>query len=168
MTMRGPQDLTCTFQEMATSAGLMDSEVHEVQEVWTGQKDLQATHHMVKGSPKGIQFFQVVPPTESPMIMGLKGIHSPKALHQQAGLSFCPWCGKEGQNAGTVVNHLQTSHYCLGLICSQCLRYFTTSTDTIHHHSQLCKWTSAGINDNDDLEEESNSNNNGEDDFAFS
>ena len=39
-------DLSCTFQEMATSAGLMGSEVHEVQEVWTGKKDLWAAHHM--------------------------------------------------------------------------------------------------------------------------
>ena len=32
---KGFQDLSSTFQEMATSAGLMNSEVHEVQEVWT-------------------------------------------------------------------------------------------------------------------------------------
>ena len=31
----GSQDLSHTFQEMATSVGLMDSEVHKVQEVWT-------------------------------------------------------------------------------------------------------------------------------------
>ena len=103
---KGSWDLSHTFQEMAISAGLMDSEVYEVQEVWTGQKDLQVTHHMAKGSPKGIQFFQVVSPTKLPMIMGLKGIHSPEALHQQVGLSFCLWCGKEGQNEGMVVNHL--------------------------------------------------------------
>ena len=36
----GSQDLSCTFQKMATSAGLMDSEIHKVQEVWAGQKDL--------------------------------------------------------------------------------------------------------------------------------
>ena len=57
-------------------------------------------------------------------IMGLKGIHSPKALKWWTGQSFCPWHGKEGQNKGTVVNHLRTSHYCLGLICGQCLQYF--------------------------------------------
>ena len=33
---KGSQDLSHTFQEMATSAGLMGMEVHEVQEVWTG------------------------------------------------------------------------------------------------------------------------------------
>ena len=88
--------------EMATTAGLMGSEVHKVQEVWTGQKDLWATHHVAKGYPKGIQFFWVVPPTKLPKIMGLRGIHSAKALHRQVGLSFCLWCGKEGQNEGAV------------------------------------------------------------------
>ena len=39
----------------------------------------------------------------------------------------------------------QTSHYHLGPICSQCLEYFTTSMDTMHHHSQLCKLALAGI-----------------------
>ena len=32
----GSHDLSCIFQEMATSAGLMGSEVHEVHDVWTG------------------------------------------------------------------------------------------------------------------------------------
>ena len=68
---KGSQDLSHTFHKMTTSVGIMDSEVHKVQEVWTGQKDLQAAHHMAKGSPKGIQFFQVVPPTESPRIRKL-------------------------------------------------------------------------------------------------
>ena len=100
--------------------------------------------------------------------MGFKRIHSPEALHQQVGLAFCPWCRKEGQNEGTVVNHLWMSHYHLGLICSQCLKYFTTSANTMHCHSQLCKWTSAGIDDNDDQEEKSNSYDNAEDNLTFS
>ena len=61
-----------------------------------------------------------------------------------------PMVWKEGQNEGTVVNHLQTSHYHLGLICGQCLEYFTTSADTMCHHSQLCKPAPAGIDDDDD------------------
>ena len=32
----GSQDLSHTFQEMVTSAGLMDSDLHELQEVWAG------------------------------------------------------------------------------------------------------------------------------------
>ena len=120
---------------------------------------------MVKGSLKGICFFWVVPPTKLLKIMGLKWIHSPKALCQQAGLSFSLWCEKEGQNKGTVVNHLQTTHYHLGLICSHCVDYFTTSTDSMHWHTQLCK-PAAASNDNNydreesppDYEDEDNSN----------
>ena len=96
------------------------------------------------------------------------GIYSPKALCRQAGLTFCLWCGKEGQNEGTVVNHLWMSHYHLGLVYSQCLKYFTTSTDTMCCHSYLCKLASAGVDDDDDQEEESNSDDNGKDDFMFS
>ena len=91
----GSQDLSSTFREMATSTNLMGT---EVQEVWTGQRDLEAAHHTAKASPKDIQFFRIMPPTESPKIMGLRGIHSPEALQCWGGLSFCPWCGKEGQN----------------------------------------------------------------------
>ena len=71
------------------------------------------------------------------------------------GFSFCPWYGKEGQNKGTVVNHLQTRHYHLGLICSHCTEYFTRSTNAMCWHSQLYKPALAGINNNDDWEEES-------------
>ena len=35
--------------------------------------------------------------------MGLVGIHDPDALCHFNGLTHCPWCGKEGQNEGTVV-----------------------------------------------------------------
>ena len=54
----GSQDLSHTFQEMATSAGLMDLEVYEVQEVWTGWKDhwAELPEHG-KGFPKGHPVF---------------------------------------------------------------------------------------------------------------
>ena len=99
--------------------------------------------------------------------MGLKGIPSPKALEWWAGLLFCPWCGKEGQNEGTVVNHLRTSHYHLGLICGWCLKYFMTSSNTMWCHSQGC--LSAHIHgggNNNDHEEESDDGN-GKDDNDF-
>ena len=62
--------------------------------MWTGQKDFWATYWVAKSSPRDICFFWVVSLTESPKIMGLKGIHSPEALKWLADLSFCPWCGK--------------------------------------------------------------------------
>ena len=76
---------------------------------------------------------------ESPKIMGLRGIHSTEALCMSVGMSFCPWCRKEGQNEGTIVNQLCTSHYHLGLVCSHCVEYFTTSADAMCQHSQLFK-----------------------------
>ena len=78
-------------------------------------------------------------PTKSPKIMGLKGIQSSEALKHQTGLSFCPWCRKEGQNEGTMVNHLHTGHYCLRLIYERCLLYFVTSSDTMQHLAHGCQ-----------------------------
>ena len=82
--------------------------------------------------------------------MGLKGIQSPEALKCQAGLSFCPWCGKEGQNEATMVNHLCTRHYCLRLVCERCLQHFTTSSDRMLHHLQGCK--SMHVHDDKELD----------------
>ena len=64
--------------------------------------------------PKGEDFLRAVPTTESPKVMGLMGIHDPNALWHYAGYTYCPWCEKEGQNEGTMVNHLRTTHYRLG------------------------------------------------------
>ena len=102
--------------------------------------------------------------------MVLKGIHSPEALKRWVGLSFYPWCGKEGQNEGMVVNHLRTSHYYLGLICGWCLEYFTTGSDTMCCHAQRCLSSCAcGDDDNDDDHEEESDAGNGKDnnDFTF-
>ena len=122
-------------------AGLLDTEIHWVQDQWQGKKEICAPNPVARGSAKDLHYFLVVSPTESPKIMGLKGIHSPEALKYQTGLSFCPWCGKEGQNEGTVVNHLCTGHYHLGLICKQCLLYFMTSSYTMQHHAKGCQST---------------------------
>ena len=70
---------------------------------------------------------------------GSKRASFPEALKWWAGLSFCPWCGKEGQYEGTVVNHLCTVHYCLGLMCALCWDFFATSADTIRWHTSPCE-----------------------------
>ena len=44
--------MSSTFKELATSANLLGSEVHKVKEVWTGQRNLKATDHAAKASPK--------------------------------------------------------------------------------------------------------------------
>ena len=120
-------------------AGLTDTDIHQVQYQWQGKKELHTANHMVRGSVKDLCYFWLVLPTESPKIMGLKGIHSPEALKHQSGLLICPWCGKEGQNEGTMMNHHHTGHYCHGLICERCLLYFMTSSDTMQDHAQGCQ-----------------------------
>ena len=121
---------------MAEMVGLMDTEIHLVWDQWWGKKELCAANYVARRSAKDLHYFWVVSPLKSPKIMGLKRIHTPKALKHQASLLFCPWCRKEGQNEGTMVNHLCTRHYCLGLICERCLSYFTTTSDTMQHHTQ--------------------------------
>ena len=150
--LEGLYYISPTFWQMATSTNLLGTKTHKVQENLGGRKDLWAANQAAKSSSNDIHFFIVVAPTELLKIMGFKGIHSPKALWWQSGLTFCPWCRKEGQNEGTVVNHLQTTHYHLGLICACCLDYFTTSADTMHQHAQLCK-SMAASDDDDDREE---------------
>ena len=135
----GSHDLSDLFQEMITSANLLDSEIYEIQEIWTGLKDFQYANDALKSSLKGLQFFHPMSPSELLKVMGLKGIHHPKALHHHMGLSYCPWCGKEGQNKGTIVNHLQTMDYNLGLICSRCLHCPAITSEAIWHHGPSCK-----------------------------
>ena len=94
---------------------------------------------------KGLRFLQAVPPSESPKVLGLVGIHNPDALCHFSDWTHCPWCGKEGQNEGIVVNHLQMVHYRLGLVCNKCYDYPTTSSDTLCCHSwQNCLPTREG------------------------
>ena len=71
--------------------------------------------------------------------MGVKEVHHPDALHCITGFTFCPWCGKEGQNKGTVVNDLWTMHYKLGLVCNWCLHFPSITSEAIQHHSWGCK-----------------------------
>ena len=126
---------------MVDVVSLLNTEIHKVQDPWPGKKELHAANHVAMSSTKNISYFWVVSPTESSRIMGLKGIHSPEALKCQGSLSFCPWCRKEGQNEGTMVNHLHTGHYHLGLVCKRCLQYFTISSNMMQCHVQGCQPT---------------------------
>ena len=75
-----------------------------------------------------------MPTLESPKVMGLMGIHDPDALWCYAGYTYCPWCGKEGQNEGMVVNHLKTTHYRLGLVCNRCFGCPSVTLDSLRRH----------------------------------
>ena len=132
----GTCDLSEVFRQMAKSAELLGTSIYEIQALCTGPDELRQANYALRSLPKGLKFVCAVLPSESPAVMGLVGIHDLDALNQFNGLSHCPWCGKEGQNEGTVVNHLWTVHYRLGLVCDKCSDCPSTSLDTVYHHYQ--------------------------------
>ena len=135
-TTKGTCNLLEVFKQMAKSAKLLGTSIHKIQVVWMGPDELRQANHPLRSLPKGLKFLHAVPPSESPKVMGLVGLHDPDALCCFNGLTHCPWGGKEGQNKGTVVNHLWMVHYWLGLMCNKCNDCPSTSSDTLCHHGQ--------------------------------
>ena len=86
--------------------------------------------------PKGLRFFRAVSPSKSPKVMGLMGIHDPDALQCFSSMTHCPWCGKVSQNEGTIMNHLWTVHYKLGLMCEKCFGCLSITLEAIYCHGQ--------------------------------
>ena len=108
---------------MAKTVKLLGLAIYKIKEVWKGLDELQ------RALWKGLKFLRAVLPLESPKVMGLMGIHNPDALCHFNGMTHCPWCGKEGQNEGTIVNHLRMVHYRLGLVCKKCYNCPSTSSE---------------------------------------
>ena len=104
-TTDGNCNLSGTFRWLAASANLLGTSIHEIQVSWTGPKELKQANYALQSLPKGLKFLCRVPLSESPKVMGLVGIHNPDALCHFGGIPYCPWCRKEGQNEGTMVNH---------------------------------------------------------------
>ena len=127
----GTNDLSGVFKELAESASLLGEAIYEIQLSWTRPDELKQANYALWSLPKGLGFLRAVPTTESLKVMGLMGIHDPDALWHYAGYTYCPWCGKEGQNEGTVVNHLRTTHYRLGLVCDWCFGCPTVMLDSL-------------------------------------
>ena len=127
-------NLSDIFRELAQGTGLLGEFIYEIQVSWNGPEELKHANYIFRSLPKGLKFLRVVSAKESPKIMGLKGIHDSNALQHFASYTFCPWCSKDGQNEGTVVNHLRTVHYKLGLVCNQCFRCPTVTLDALCQH----------------------------------
>ena len=102
-TAEGTCNLSEIFRWMAKSTNLLGTTIYEIQKVWKGLDELQQANYALRSLPKGLKFLHVVPPSESPKVMGLVGIHDPDTLHHFNGLNHCPWCGKEGQNEGQLL-----------------------------------------------------------------
>ena len=135
-TTDGTHVLSGTFRQLAVSTNLLGTSIHEIQESWTRPKDLKQANYTLQSLPKGLKFLQVVPTSESPKFMGLTGIHILDALCHFSGITYCPWCRKEGQNEVTMVNHLLTMHYRLGLVCNRCYCCPSTMYNTLCCHGQ--------------------------------
>ena len=95
---------------------------------------MKHSNYILRSLSKGLKFLRIVPAKELLNIMSLKGIHDPNVLQDFAGYTYCPWCGKDGQNEGTIINHLRTVHYKLGLVCKQCSGCPVVKLDTLHQH----------------------------------
>ena len=125
-----------SFKKLAKKAGLLGIGIYKTQACQTGPKELKQANYTLQSLPKGLKFLRAVPTTESPKVMGLIGIHDPDALQCFASFTYCQSCGKEGQNEGTVVNHLRTTHYKLGLVCDKCYGCPTITTNTLCCHGR--------------------------------
>ena len=125
-------DLSDIFRELAQGTGLLGESIHEIKLSWDGPEELKHANYVLWSLPKGLKFLRVVSAKESQKVMGLKGIHDPDALQHFAGYTYCPWCRKDGQNEGTIINHLRTVYYRLGLMCNQCICCPTVMSDTLH------------------------------------
>ena len=132
----GTHNLSEIFKQMATSAELLGTSIYEIQVSWTGPDKLKQANYALQSLPKGLKYLHVVPQLESPKFMGLMGIYDPDTLCHFSGITHCPWCGKEGQNEGTMVNHLQTVYYRLGLVCNRCCDCPFIMADTLCCHGQ--------------------------------
>ena len=139
-------DLAGMFKHLATRAGLLGTSIYKTQSPWTGPEELKQANCVLLSLSKGLKFLQAVPPSESPKVMGLMGIHDPDALCWFGSVTYCPWCGKEAQNEGTVVNHLWTTHYHLGLVCDRCYGCPSNMSNTCCCHGWLnCCWLRESI-----------------------
>ena len=125
-------DLSDIFRELAKGASLLGESIYKIQWSWDGPEHLKHANYILRSLPKGLIFLGVVSAKESPKVMGFKGIHDPDALRCFASYTYCPWCRKDRQNEGTIINHLRTVHYKLGLICNQCFSCPTVMLDTLH------------------------------------
>ena len=127
-------NLSDVLRELAQGAGLLGESIHEIQVSWSGLPHLRHANFVLRSLPKGLKFLRAVSAKESPKVMGLEGIHDPDALRHFTGYTYCPWCSKDGQNKGTVINHLRTVHYKLGLVCNQCYCCPMVTSDTLCQH----------------------------------
>ena len=90
-TTDGTCNLWGIFRQLAASANLLGTSIHEIQASWTGPEELKQVNYALWSLPKGLC---VVPLSESPKVMALAGIYDLDALCHFSGITNCPWCGR--------------------------------------------------------------------------
>ena len=96
----GNCDLSEVFKKLAKKAGLLGTDIYEIEASWTGPEELKQANYTLQSLPKGLRFLRVVPTTESPKVMGLMGIHDPDALQCLLGLLTAHGVGKKAKMKG--------------------------------------------------------------------
>ena len=143
----------------------------EVQEALARWKDLRAANQVAKASSRDIHFFRVVTPTESPKVMGVKGIHSfwGPVMVRWPFLLPLVWQGggEQGDGGKPFVDYPLPpgAHLCPlpGLLYYQCRCHASS-------HPHICKSNTVGDDDDDDddrEEEDYEDNDNGYEDNEF-
>ena len=78
---KNSHDFTGIFRCMIQTASLLGSAIYEIKEVWTGSDKLWQANYVLRALLKGLKFFRVVSPSESPKVMGADG-------HTQSGCTL--------------------------------------------------------------------------------
>ena len=76
----GDCDLSKIFKKLAEGAGLLGTDIYEIQASWTGPEELKQANYTLQSLPKGLKFLRAMPTSESPKVKGLIGIHDQDAL----------------------------------------------------------------------------------------
>ena len=85
---------------MAEKAGLLGTNIYEIEASWTEPEELKQANYTLWSLPKGLSFLRVVPATESPNVMGLVGIYDPDASNILPGLLTAHGVGKKAKMKG--------------------------------------------------------------------
>ena len=135
----GNCDLSEVFKKLTKKASLLGTSIYEIQACWTGPEELKQANYTLQSLPKDLKFLRVVPPMESPKVMGFMGIHDPDALQCFAWFHLMPmvWEGRSTQRDSSQPpkNYtLQTRFWCVISV----MVVPTITSDTLHchgHHS---------------------------------
>ena len=96
----GTCDLLEIFRQITTSTDLLGTSIYEIQVSGTGPDELRQAKYALRSLPKGLKFLHAVPPTESPKVMGLVGIHDLDTLHHFSVITHCPCVGRRTRARG--------------------------------------------------------------------